>query len=77
VQACHVLFGEAEGGCVTEQGISAKQARKPPNHLKEARDAAFLLARHVDVNDAFAHDVIKTLQHHLSKLEVVLHPRDP
>jgi len=63
---------------VTEQSISAKPAGlgKPPNHLKEARDAAFLLARHVDVNDAFAHDVIKKLEHHLRRLEMVLRSRD-
>ena len=64
---------------MTERSISAQQAHlgKPPNHLKEARDAAFLLARHVDVNDAFAHDVIKKLEHHLRRLEMVLRPRDP
>jgi len=63
---------------VTEQSISAKQVRpsKLANHLKEARDAAFLLARHVDVNDAFAHDVIKKLEHHLRRLEILLRPRD-
>jgi len=64
---------------VTERSISAKQARlgKPQNHLKEAHDAAFLLAGHVDANDSFAHDVIKKLQHHLRRLEMVLRRRDP
>lgn len=63
---------------MTERSISAKQARlgKLSNHLKEARDAAFLLARHVDVTDVFAHDLIKKLQHHLRRLEMVLRPRD-
>jgi hypothetical protein len=47
------------------------------NHLKEARDAAFVLARHIDANDSFAHDVIKKLQHHLRRLETMLGRRDP
>lgn len=63
---------------MTEQSISAKPAGlgKPRNHLKEARDAAFLLARHVDASDAFAHDVIKKLEHHLRKLDMLLRRRD-
>jgi hypothetical protein len=61
------------------QSSSAKRARlgTAQHHLKEACDAAFLLARHVDANDSFAHDVIKKLQHHLHRLETVLRRRDP
>jgi len=47
------------------------------HHLKEVCDVAFLLARHVDANDSFAHDVMKKLQHHLHGLETVLRRRDP
>jgi len=64
---------------VTERSSSAKQARlgNAQNHLKEARDAAFVLARHVDAKDSFAHDVIKKLQHHLCRLEMMLRRREP
>jgi hypothetical protein len=64
---------------VTERSSGAKRSRlgTAQNHLKEARDAAFVLARHVDANDSFAHDVIKKLQHHVRRLETVLRRRDP
>ena len=64
---------------MVERSSSAKRARlgKAQNHLKEACDAAFVLARHVDANDSFAHEVIKKLQHHLRRLEMVLRRRDP
>jgi len=64
---------------VTERTSSAKPARlgRAEKHLKEACDAAFLLARHVDANESFAHDVIKKLQHHLRRLETLLRRRDP
>ena len=57
---------------------SVKRARlgTAQDHLKEACDAGFLLARNVDANDSFAHDVIKKLQHHLRRLETVLRRRD-
>jgi len=64
---------------VTERSSSATRARlgKAQNHVKEACDAAFLLARNVDENDSFAHDAIKKLQHHLRRLATVLRRGDP